>query len=163
VHRIWRRTQEFKSFIQAVASDQDRDKGRLYSVSAVVETYFELVTMALLVEFGKKLKQGKSIRKLVKQKVLSTQHADLMMQVLQLRNDLLHNLLFEPSTARLKKFRRKALNGAFSPDEEMRCSDIEAREAIFTADLVTAYAQIYNAYDGRVGVKISAYIEGGGA
>ena len=57
------------------------------------------------------------------------------MQVLQLRNDLLHNLLFEPSTARLKKFRRKVLNGAFSPDEEMRCSDIEAREAIFTADL----------------------------
>jgi hypothetical protein len=53
MHRIWRRKKEFESFAQTVASDQERDEGRLYSVTAVVETYFELITRALLDKLGR--------------------------------------------------------------------------------------------------------------
>ena len=160
MHVIWRRESEFEDFAKEVASSPEREKGRLYSLVAAVETYFEFVCKVFLGKFkGRSPKQRKSINKLHKRKIIDREARDIMCEVRELRDDMLHDLFFEPDIGRLRRFKKKCFSEDLNPADEYKCKDQGELERMFTHEVTKAYAGISSKYKSKVDIRIKSYIE----
>ena len=168
MHIIWRREKEFEDFIGAVASKKIEPFGGLYVLIAVVESYFEFIARVLLDKIKlseaekKKWKHGNAINMLAgkKRKLIDEEDKNILHEVGQLRNDMLHDILYQPDLKRLKEFMQKSFNEKLDQADEHRCSSSpEKIESLFCAQVVTAYAKISNKYKHKVDGKIADYLK----
>lgn len=160
MHVVWRRKLEFESFVSSVASRRECEDSRLYILVAVVETYFELVTQVLQARLGSSHlpKQSKRIQDLKTATAIDSRLASIMDQVRCLRNDLLHDLLYEPDMARLKAFKKICFGEELSAGDEAMLQEADQREWYFAHLVTRAYAEVYNALESRVGAEIANYL-----
>lgn len=159
MHYIWRREKEFVDFLEKQVVE-----GGIYTAVAVVESFFELMTMALLRKLGsaRKPRQKTAITKLFSTtgKMPDREAEAIFNEVRELRNDMLHNVLYQPDINRLKDFMQKCFGERLETAEEIRCGESEEQlERIFRHKITTAYAQIVGKYKKEVDMKISDYIK----
>lgn len=179
MHFIWRRKQEFEDFIRKVASKEIKQFGGLYVLVAAVESYFELIVRALLdkieltIDEKKCYKHGKAIDILygeekelcgkkvrLRTRLIDEQARNTFHEVRELRNDMLHDILYKPDLERLQTFVQKCFGDRLDPAEEERCkSSEEELERVFCNKIVQAYAKISNKYKRQTDEKIANYLE----
>ena len=148
------------SFIGEVASDPERENGRLYSLVAVVETYFEFICRVFLGKFkGKGPKQGKSIKKLRKRRIIDDEAKNIMQEVKKVRDDMLHNLFYAPDIEQLRTFKKKCFDEDLNPGDEYICRDQDHLEQIFSSVLTKAYTIIANKYKDEVDRLINTHLK----
>lgn len=167
MHIIWKRKAEFEDFIRGVASEKIEPFGGLYVLIAAVESYFELIVRVLLDKIGlskaqlrkENYTQKKAIDELYNKKLIDEESKNILHEVRELRNDMLHDVLYKPDLNRLQEFMQKYSNKKLDPADEYRCSSSsEELERIFCHQIVTAYAKISNKYKKRVDKKIADYL-----
>jgi len=168
MHIIWRREKEFEDFIREVASKKIKPFGGLYALVAVVESYFEFMARILLDKIElreadkKKWVHGTAIDMLAGKKMRSIDEEakNIFHEVRKLRNDMLHDILYEPDLNRLQEFMQNCFDRELDRREKEKCSSSEEElERIFCNKITEAYAEISNKYKKQIDEKIAEYLK----
>ena len=167
MHIIWKKKEDFEDFIRDTVSYTKQTSVALYANVVLVESYFEFVTRILLEQFElseedeDNWRQSVAIDQLAskKLKIIDQDDKEIFHAVRKLRNDVVHNIRFEPDLERLKEFMQTCFNKKLDPANGIRCaSSSEELNRIFCHQIVTAYAKISNKYKKQVGERIADYL-----
>ena len=177
MHKIWLSKLAFENLIRDAASESN-----LYVVIAVVESYFEFMVRVLLdkirltrseqkeywhgrafdVLHGKRRKLLGKMMKLPA-KVIDGNASNILHEVRKLRNDMLHDVLYEPDLQRLETFMGKCFETPLDPrSREQWKSSQDKLQWQFCHQVLTAYVQIVNKYGHEVDSRIAEYLKAGG-
>lgn len=167
MHDIWKRERELGDFIRHVASSPKGEGVRLYSVVSIVQTYFELVTKALVGNLKDEDWQGTRIQKLGDTRSIDQKTRDILTIVNTLRNDMLHDPLslfqrYKLDQSNLIDFKKKLDEPIQAEELKQELSIAEDPDRLledkFSWAVVLAYVKVYNAHHQEVQKNINSYI-----
>jgi|LGVF01.1.fsa_nt_gb hypothetical protein len=167
MHTIWKKETEFEHFIRDTVSNMKYSSVAMYANVVLVESYFEFITRILLDQFelseeeGAQWKQSIAIDQLAskRSKRISQDDKEIFHAVRKLRNNVAHNIRFEPDIKILQEFIKTCFGEKLESAVMQRCSSSEELEKEFCNQIVRAYAKISNEYKKQVDEKIADYLK----